>query len=186
MAKRVKEFYFSRLDTIMETAETEESSKLDYLNTASQQNHLASSDHIQDSVDVVEKIQQVATLRRKRTALPSTRIRHRIEQKEHKRLTSHKCTLADPLVIFRNGEEIRTDAVNNVKVTQNEARKLCEMKQVEKLFPEFFPKRASIYLGRQCDWNDDHQKNMKMVNEKVKQDPLIQSWLNLFGARPSI
>ncbi|KAL9976087.1 hypothetical protein ACROYT_G013334 [Oculina patagonica] len=186
MAQKVKGFGFSRLDTIMETAEIEERSKLDYLNTASQHKQLASSDHIQDSEDAFEKIQQGATLRRKRIAKPSTQIRNRIEQKEHRRLTSQKGTLAEPLVIIRNGEKTRTDRVNNAKATQNKARKLCEMKQVEKLFPEFFPKRTSIYLGRQCDWNDDHRNNMKMVNEKVKQDPLIQSWLNLFGARPSI
>lgn len=184
MAQKVKGFRFNRLDTIMETTEIEERNKLDCFKSALAHKYLASSSHIEDSTDV-EKIQQVATtLRRKRIALPSTRIRNGIEQKEHKRLTSYKCTLLEPLVIIRNGEETRTEGEK--KVAQNEARKPCEMQQVEKLFPEFFPKLTSIYLGRQCDWNDDQQKNIKMVNKKVNQDPLIQSWLELFGARPSI
>ena len=61
-----------------------------------------------DAVDA-EKEQQVATLREKRIALPCTRIRNKIEQKEHRRWTSHKCSFPDPLVIIRNKEEITTE-----------------------------------------------------------------------------
>ena len=181
MTQKVKAFCFSKLDTIMETTEIEDSNKSDCLRTASPRKHLASSLHVQpDAVDA-EKTQQVATLRRKRIALPSTRIRNRIEQKDNRRWTSHKCSLANPLMIIRDGEEIITDGVNSVKAAQNEDRKLREIKQVKILFPEFFPKRTSIYLGRQCDWIDNYQKNMEIINGKASEDPLVQSWLNLFG-----
>ena len=86
-------------------------------------------------------------------------------------------------MIIRNKEEITIDGVNSVKDTQDEARKLRVMKQVEKLFPEFFFKKTSIHLVRQCDWSYELQKNMKIINRKAIEDPLVQSWLNLFGAR---
>lgn len=183
MAQKVKGFRggFSRLDTIMETKEIEESIK-----TVLPQKHMASSAaYILDSVDG-ENIQHFTTLRRKRIACPSTRIRNRTEQEELKRLPPHQCTLAEPLVIIRNGERTRTDQVNNAKVTQKDTRKLRDMRQVEMLFPEFFPKRTHTYFDRQSDWYSNYQKNMKLVNEKVNEDPVVQSWLSLFGARTCI
>jgi len=143
---------------------------------------MASSACVQDSV-AGEKIRQITALGKERIALPSTRIRNRIDQKEYKRLTSRN-TLAKSLVIFRNGEEKRTDEAV-IKITQ-EARKLCEITQVEMLFPEFFPQKKSLDLCRQSDWYNDHQSNMEMENGKVKEDPLVRSWLNLFGARSRI
>ena len=121
MAQKVEGFCFSKLYAIMETTEIEDSNKLDCLSTASPRKHLASSLHVQhDAVDA-EKTQQVTLLKRKKIALPSTRIRNRInQQKQHKRWTSHchKCSFADPrpLVIIRNEEEIATDGGVSVKI----------------------------------------------------------------------
>ena len=68
MAQKVKGFCFSKLDTIMETTEIEDSNKPDCLSTALPHKHLASSLHVQpDAVDA-EKTQQVATFREKRIA----------------------------------------------------------------------------------------------------------------------
>lgn len=178
MARKVNSLPFSRLDTIMETSETEESNNS--LDSALPQKQLTAV-----AIDG-EKTQEFSTSRRKRTAAPSRRIRNRTAE-EQERVISQECTLADePFVTIKNEARIRTHKINRtVKKTQTDTLKVPDMAQVEMLFPDFFPKRTSAYCGWQPGelTNTDHQNNTNLLKGNGNEDPLVRSWLNLFGAR---
>ena len=68
-------------------------------------------------------------------------------------------------------------------MTQKDNRNARDFRQVEMLFPEFFSSGVSSSFIYQRNWREgNHQNNTSLVNEKIKEDPFIRPWLNLFGA----
>lgn len=165
MAQKVKRMnHFSRLDTIMEATEREESDNGDCF-------HLELSQKSSNGRQSVERknIHDVETSRRTGIVLPSTRI-CRSRQKRNTRPHSISST------------EYLTKQDHNSEMTQKDNKNARDIRQVKLLFPEFFSSGASTSFVQQKDWHDIFQKNTTLVNEKVKEDPFIRPWLNLYGA----
>ncbi|KAL9976086.1 hypothetical protein ACROYT_G013333, partial [Oculina patagonica] len=179
MAEKAKRLSrFSRLETIMEATQREESDNGGcFLDLYLPQKSVTSSNE-RDSVGG-ETMQDLEALRRNRIVLSSsTRIRNKSEQKEHKR---------SPLCNVSSAVSIRTEhakQAHNSEMAKKDSHNARDIKQVEMLFPEFFSSRANTHFVQQSDWyyNNNLEKNVVLVNEKIKEDPFIQSWLNLFGA----
>lgn len=178
MAQQVKRLNrFSRLDTIMEATQREESDNGGCFPDCDLPQKSVASSNARDSVDS-KTVQDLEVFRRSSIVLSSTRIRNKSEQKEHKRST---------LCNVSSVESLRTEHANqdrNSEMAKKDSHNARDIKQVEMLFPEFFSGRANTYFVQQSDWhyNNNHEKNVVLVNEKTKEDPFIQSWLNLFGA----
>lgn len=171
MAQKVKRMnHFSRLDTIMEATQREESDNGDCF-------HLELSQKSSNGWDSVasKNIEDVETSRRTGNVVSSTRI-CRSEQRRHERSAlPHNVSSVEYL--------FRTKQDHSSEMTQKDIKNARDVRQGEILFPEFFSSRASTTFIQQSDWHDNNQqKNMVLVNEKVKEDPFIRSWLNLFGA----
>ena len=165
MAQKVKRMnHFSRLDTIMEATEREESDNGDCF-------HLELSQKSSNGRQSVERknIHDVETSRRTGIVLPSTRI-CRSRQKRNTRPHSISST------------EYLTKQDHNSEMTQKDNKNARDIRQVKLLFPEFFSSGASTSFDQQRDWHDVFEKNTTLVNEKVKEDPFIRPWLNLYGA----
>lgn len=157
MAQKVKRLNrFSRLDTIMEATQREESDNGGNFYLELPQKSLASPNEWNSR---------------------RTRIRNRSEQREHKRPTLHNDWSAESLLKTTHGKQAR-----NSEMTQKDNRNVRDNKQVEILFPEFFSSRENSSFVQQSDWyyKNNHQGNM--ANEKVREDPFVRSWLYLFGA----
>ena len=159
---------FSRLDTIMEATQREESDNGGRFHLELPQKSLASPNEW-NSVGS-EALQDLVTSRR-------TRIRNRSEQREHNRPTLRNDWSAESLLKTTHGKQAR-----NSEMTQKDNRNVRDNKQVEILFPEFFSSRENSSFVQQSDWyySNNHQGNM--ANEKVREDPFVRSWLYLFGA----
>lgn len=170
MAQKVKRMnHFSRLDTIMEATEKEESDNGDCF-------HLELSQKSSNERQSVERknIHDLETSRRTGIVLPSTRI-CRSRQKRNTRLTTpHSISSTEYLFVTKQD--------HNSEMTQKDNENARDIRQGTLLFPEFFSSGASTSSVQQRDWHDVFQKNTRLVNEKVKEDPFIRPWLNLFGA----
>jgi len=170
MAQKVKRMnHFSRLDTIMEATEREESDNGDCF-------HLELSQKSSNGRQSVERknIHDLETSRRPGIVLPSTRI-CRSRQKRKTRLTTpHSISSTEYLFVTKQD--------HNSEITQKDNENARDIRQGTLLFPEFFSSGASTTFVQQRDWHDVFQKNTTLVNEKVKEDPFIRPWLNLFGA----
>ena len=167
MAQKVKRMnHFSRLDTIMEATEREESVNGDCF-------HLELSQKSSNGRQSVERknIHDVETSRRTGIVLPSTRI-CRSRQKRNTR--PHSISSTEYLFVTKQD--------HNSEMTQKDNKNARDIRQVKLLFPEFFSSGASTSFVQQKDWHDVFQKNTTLVNEKVKEDPFIRPWLNLYGA----
>lgn len=167
MAQKVKRMdHFSRLDTIMEATEREESDNGDCF-------HLELSQKSSNGRQSVERknIHDVETSRRTGIVLPSTRI-CRSRQKRNTR--PHSISSTEYLFVTKQD--------HNSEMTQKGNKNARDIRQVKLLFPEFFSSGASTSFVQQKDWHDVFQKNTTLVNEKVKEDPFIRPWLNLYGA----
>ena len=167
MAQKVKRMNrFSRLDTIMEATEREESDNGDCF-------HLELSQKSSNGRQSVERknIHDVETSRRTGIVLPSTRI-CRSRQKRNTR--PHSISSTEYLFVTKQD--------HNSEMTQKGNKNARDIRQVKLLFPEFFSSGASTSFVQQRDWHDVFQKNTTLVNEKVKEDPFIRPWLNLYGA----
>lgn len=167
MAQKVKRMNrFSRLDTIMEATEREESDNGDCF-------HLELSQKSSNGRQSVERknIHDVETSRRTGIVLPSTRI-CRSRQKRNTR--PHSISSTEYLFVTKQD--------HNSEMTQKDNKNARDIRQVKLLFPEFFSSGASTSFVQQKDWHDVFQKNTTLVNEKVKEDPFIRPWLNLYGA----
>ena len=171
MAQKVKRMnHFSRLDTIMEATQREESDNGDCF-------HLELSQKSSNGRDSVEgkNIQDLETSRRTGIVLSTARI-CRSRQKRHERSTT-------PRSVSSVEHLFRCKQGYNSEMTQKDNKNARDIRQVEILFPEFFSTGASTSFIQQRDWHDAyHQKSTTLVNEKFKEDPLIRPWLNLFGA----
>ena len=167
MAQKVKRMdHFSRLNTIMEATEREESDNGDCF-------HLELSQKSSNGRQSVERknIHDVETSRRTGIVLPSTRI-CRSRQKRNTR--PHSISSTEYLFVTKQD--------HNSEMTQKDNKNARDIRQVKLLFPEFFSSGASTSFVQQKDWHDVFQKNTTLVNEKVKEDPFIRPWLNLYGA----
>ena len=167
MAQKVKRMnHFSRLDTIMEATEREESDNGDCFHSELSQK----SSNGRQSVER-KNIHDVETSRRTGIVLPSTRI-CRSRQKRNTR--PHSISSTEYLFVTKQD--------HNSEMTQKDNKNARDIRQVKLLFPEFFSSGASTSFVQQKDWHDVFQKNTTLVNEKVKEDPFIRPWLNLYGA----
>lgn len=184
MALRAKRLvlYRRHLDTIMEAPEIQDNVTPGCLDSVSPQKSVATL--------TGGKTQHVKALRRKMIALPYTQMHSRTEQKESKALNSRSFpSFPEPLLgTCKNGERKRIHKENNYEAKKKTSLNLrYDMKQVEVLFPEFFSCGTNTYLVQKSrNYCDEYQNEMDLVNKKVKEDPLIRSWLNLFGDRSDI
>ena len=171
MAQKVKRMHhFSRLDTIMEATQREESDNGDCFRLELSQK----SSNERDSVDV-KNIQGFETSRRAETVLSSTRI-CRFGQRRHERSTTSANSVSYAGCPFRFKD-------HNSEMTQKDNKNARDLRQVEMLFPEFFSSGASSSFIYRRNWHEaNHQDNTTLVNENIKEDPFIRPWLNLFGA----
>jgi len=170
MAQKVKRMHhFSRLDTIMEATQREESDSGDCFHLELSPKSLNG----QDSVDVKD-IQDLETSRRTGIVLSSTRI-CRSGQRRHERATTPR-NVPSAECLFR----FKQDHIS--ETTQKDNKNARDLTQVQMLFPEFFSSGASSSFIHQQNWHEaNHQNNTTLLNEKVKEDPFIRPWLNLFG-----
>lgn len=167
MAQKVKRMnHFSRLDTIMEATEREESDNGDCF-------HLELSQKSSNGRQSVERknIHDVETSRRTGIVLPSTRI---CGSRQKRNTRPHSISSTEHLFVTKQD--------HNSEMTQKDNKNARDIRQVKLLFPEFFSSGASTSFVQQRDWHDVFQKNTTLVNEKVKEDPFIRPWLNLYGA----
>lgn len=171
MAQKVKRMHhFRRLDTIMEATQREEGDNGDCFHLELSQK----SSNGRDSVDV-KNIQDFETSRRTEIVLSSTRI-CRSSQRRHERSTTPANSFSSAGCPFRFKD-------HNSEITQKDNKNARDLRQVQTLFPEFFPSGASSSFIYQRNWHGaNHQINTTLVNEKIKEDPSIRPWLNLFGA----
>ena len=171
MAQKAKRrHHFSRLDTIMEETQREESDSGDYFHLELSQK----SSNGQDSVDV-KNIRDLEISRRTGIVSSSTRI-CRSGQKRHERATTPR-NVSSAECLFRFKQD------HNSEISQKDNKNARDLRQVEMLFPEFFSSRANSSFNHQRNWYEaNHQNNTTLVNEKIKEDPRIRPWLNLFGA----
>lgn len=170
MAQKVKRLkHFSRLDTIMEATEREESDNGDCF-------HLELSQKSSNGRQSVERknIHDLETSRRTGIVLPSTRICRSRQKRNTRSTTPHSVSSTECLFI--------TKQYYNSEMTQKDNKNARDIRQVKLLFPEFFSSGASTSFVQQRDGHDVFQKNTTLVNEKVKEDPFVRPWLNLFGA----
>ena len=176
------------LDTIMETAaEIQDSNAESCFHAASPQKPVVSP-NMQDREDGV-KTQSRENVRRKKAALSSTQLYNRTVQNRPLKWNVRK--FAQPFEPLRsersrNAEKWelgRTETESNFEVKLMDSKNPSDMKQVELLFPEYFSSGTNTYSLQQNFCCDERQKEMELINLKVKADPLIQSWMNLFGAR---
>ena len=170
MAQNVKRMHHvSRLDTIMEATQKEESDSGDCFHVELSQK-LSNG---RDSVDV-KNIQDLETSRRTGIVISSTRI-CRSSQKRHERSTTLRhVPSAECLFRFKQDQ--------SSKMTQNDNKNARDLRQVQMLFPEFFPSGASSSFIHPRNWHETyHQNDTTLLKEKVKEDPFIRPWLNLFG-----
>ena len=180
MAHKVKGLsHFSRLDTIMEATQREENDSSGCFYLELPQKSIMSSDK-GDSVDG-RSMQEMETLRQTEFVSSSTRTRNRSEQMEHElsALGYISTAAAESLLRTKRAYQAQTS-----EMTQKNSRNARDIEQVEELFPEFFSSRANAYFVQQSDWyhkNTYHERKLVLVNEKIKKDPFIRSWLNLFG-----
>lgn len=120
-----------------------------------------------------------------RKSLSSIQIRSRSEEKPP--TECNVCKIGQPWKTLptkccRNGIRKRTENDHQAKEIRKE---LSDLKQVEILFPEFFccgPNSRFMQQTICCDGSEMEINDL--ANARMK-DPLIQSWLNYFGARPS-
>ena len=170
MAQNVKRMHhFRRLDTIMEATQREESDIGDIFHLELSQK----SPNGRDSVDV-ENTQDLETSRRTAIVISSTRT-CRSEQRRHKRSTTLR-NVPSAECLFRFKQD------HSSEMTQMGNKNARDLRQVQMLFPEFFPSGASSSFINQRNWHEaKHQNNTTLLNEKVKEDPSIRPWLNLFG-----
>lgn len=174
MAQKVKRtHHFSRLDTIMEATQREESDIGDCFHLELSQK----SSNGRDSVDV-KNIQDFGASRRTEIVLSSTRIcrSRQVRQRRLERSTTPANSFSSAGCPFRFKD-------HNSEMTQKDYKNARDLRQVEMLFPEFFSGGASSSFIYQRNWHEaNHQNNTTLVNEKIKEDPFIWPWLNLFGA----
>ena len=171
MAQKVKRMHrFSRLDTIMEATQREESDNGDCFRLELSQK----SSNGRNSVDV-KSTQEFEISRRTEIVLSSRRI-CRSRERRHERSTTLPSSVSSAGCPFRYKD-------HNSEMTQKDNRNARDLRQVEVLFPEFFSSGASGSFIYQRNWHEgNHQNNTILVNEKIKEDPFIRPWLNLFGA----
>ena len=177
--------YFGRhLETIMETAEIPDSNTVSSFDSASPQKPVASL-HMQDS-DNGDKTTPMEASRGKRIALPYSQIHSRTKPKQPKRWNALKI-FSEPLQTSNCKNEIWAgiERESNSEIKRTVPGKPRDLKQVKVLFPEFFSGGTNAYFVQQCSCRDEDQVKVELVDKKVKEDPLIRSWLNLFGARYS-
>ena len=103
-------------------------------------------------------------------------MRKKSKQKEHDRSTlPNVSSVESPLRT--------TEQAHDSEMTQKHSRNVRDIEQVETLFPEFFSSPANADPVQRSEWyNNNHPKTIVLLNEKVKEDPFIQSWLKLYGA----
>ena len=169
--KKLKRMYhFRRLDTIMEATQREESDNGDCFHLELSQK----SSNGRDSVDV-KNMQDFETSRPTEIVLSSRRI-CRSGQRRHQRSSTPPNSVSSTGCPFRFKD-------HNSEMTQKDNRNACDLRQIEVLFPEFFSGGAGSSFIYQRNWDEaNHQNNTTLVNEKIKEDPFIRPWLNLFGA----
>ena len=186
MARQAKGLvrFRQHLDTIMEQPEIQDNNMASCFYPASPQTQVVSS--TRSMRDFVRGSQHKETLRRTKIALIPTQMDNRTEQKQSKSWNDRKCSqFSEPLQagICKNEKRKRIQKVNNCEAKQQYSRKLREWKQVSVLFPDFFSSASKTYfVAPQSNLCDEYQRERDMVNNKAKEDPLIRSWMNLFGS----
>ena len=179
------------LDTIMETAaEIQDSNTESCFHSTSPQKPMVSS-NMQDREEGV-KTQSRENVRLKKAADSSTQLQSRTERQKRP-LKCNVRKFAQPFEPIRpercrnaaKWELGRAEAESNYEVKLMDSKTPRGMEQVELLFPEYFSSGTNSYSLQQNFGCDERQKEMELINLKVKTDPLIQSWMNLFGARGS-
>lgn len=189
MARQAKGLvrFRQHLDTIMEQPEIQDNNMGSCFYSVSPQTQVVSS--TRSVQDFVRDSQRKETLRRKKIALISTQIDSRTEQKQPKSWSDRKCSqFSEPLQAdnCKNEKRKRIEKENNCEAKQQYSRKLREWKQVRVLFPDFFSSASKTYfVAPQSNLYDEYQREMDMVKNKTKEDPLIRSWMNLFGGNSS-
>lgn len=182
--QRKRLVWFSRqLDTVMEvTAEIEDNNTASCFDSASPQKPMATSNGDQTRLK--------KTLRRERIALFSApQMYVKSEESELMLWNSgsfYQCAERSRIDTRKNEETKRLVKENSCEGKQKDCRNSRDMKQVEGLFPEFFSSGTNAYFVQRSNCCDKQQKEIDLVNTKVKEDPLIRSWLNLFGAQSCI
>lgn len=159
-----------RLDTIEETSEPEESSNY-CLDSALPRKQFGRS-------------LDFSTLRRKRIGSHHTRrVRNKTDM-EHDHSISQECT-GEPTKTIKTGEGTRSHKGKNrnVKKRQTDNINSPDMTQVKMLFPDFFPKSSITQMRWQSELAGTNYQNYRNLRKRKEDDPLIHSWLNLFGAR---
>lgn len=90
---------------------------------------------------------------------------------------SEPCIIMKTTRNHQNGKRERSENKNDCPVKAKDPKPF-RVKEVEKLFPDFFCRRTD------ADCCDESEKGTNLVEKNIK-DPLIQSWLDLFGMRSS-
>lgn len=170
--KEKRSIHFSRhLDTIMESTGEKQDSNTSYFDSASPQTLMAPS-NMPDSENG-DKTQNKESLSRTRIALFPNH-----GQTHPKRRNARSCSkFSEPLQKENICEE------RSVRSAQTDTSNPRDLRQVRVLFPDFFTSGTNAYYLQQNNWCVKHQNEIDCVNKKMKEDPLVRSWLNLFGAR---
>lgn len=170
MARTTKRAPLVRLDAIVETSETEESNKY-CLDSSLQRKQLG-------------KAQDFSTPRRKRISSHHPR-RFRDKPEEERDRSFSQEFPGETTKTIKTGEGTRSHKGKNrnVKKRQTDNLNSPEMTQVKMMFPDFFPKSSSSHMGWQYEIADTYHQKNRNLPKRNEEDPLIRSWLNLFGAR---
>ena len=179
-AKRFVRFTLN-LCTIKEAAEIQDSSAVSFVSLSSLQPVFSSN--MRGGEDGGKTLSSDIVTRK---SVLSTQMRSRSEEKPptecNVRKIGQPCKTL-PTKCCRNGIQERT---KNGYQTKEVRKELCDLKEVEILFPEFFccgPNSRFMQVTTCICCDESETEINDLANARMK-DPLIQSWLNYFGARP--